>query len=256
MIADPAPYPSAGRRYTTARRVRLGDVTPSGRLRLDALARYLQDIATDDALDGRYRDPHGWVVRRTQVWVHEFPRYLDDLTLATWCGGIGSHHAERRTQLCRGTQALVEAAALWVHVDLATMRPTRLPEDFAAIIGAAAAARRVSARLEVARALPRPAESSGVRSPWSVRATDMDAVGHMNNAAFWEPVEDWLARHPGPRTPMHATLEHHGEVRPGDAVQILAEDAAHLAGPGAVALRHLVNGDGVAAVALVLPPAA
>ncbi|MFM2113860.1 MAG: hypothetical protein RL643_818, partial [Actinomycetota bacterium] len=32
--------------------MRLGDVTPKGRLRLDATARYLQDIATDDALDG------------------------------------------------------------------------------------------------------------------------------------------------------------------------------------------------------------
>lgn len=256
MIADPVPYPASGRVYRSSRRVRLGDVTTSGRLRLDALARYLQDVATDDAIDGRYDDPHGWVVRRTQVWVREFPRYLDELTLHTWCGGVGSHHAERRTQVRRGDEPVAEAAALWVHVDLASMRPARLADDFATRFATAAAGRTVSGRLEVGRALPRPADSHGARVPWSVRATDMDAVGHMNNAAYWEPVEDWLARHPGPRAPMHVTLEHHGEVRLGNAVEILADDAAALAGSGAVALRHLVDGTSVAAVALLRPPVA
>ena len=45
------PLPSAGRTFTGERIVRLGDVSPAGRLRLDAVARYLQDIATDDAVD-------------------------------------------------------------------------------------------------------------------------------------------------------------------------------------------------------------
>jgi acyl-ACP thioesterase len=256
VIDDPVPYPASGRVYRTARRVRLGDVTPSGRLRLDALARYLQDVATDDALDGRYDDPHGWVVRRTRVWVARFPRYLDELTLHTWCGGVGSHHAERRTQLRLGDAPVAEAAALWVHVDLSTMRPARLAPDFGARFAEAAAGRSASARLEVGRALPRPSASGGVRTPWPLRAADMDAVGHMNNAAYWVPVEEWLAARPGARAPMHVTLEHHGEIRPGDAVEVLAEDAAGLAGPGAVALRHLVrrpDGDEVAAVALVRP---
>ncbi|MFZ9622837.1 MAG: acyl-ACP thioesterase domain-containing protein, partial [Ilumatobacteraceae bacterium] len=92
-VSPPSPFPTVGRTYEATRRVRLGDVTPKGRLRLDATARYLQDIATDDALDGNYDDPHGWVVRRTEMWVHHFPTYLDDLVLTTWCGGVGSHWA-------------------------------------------------------------------------------------------------------------------------------------------------------------------
>ena len=45
------PHTATGRRFTTTRSVRLGDVDPAGLLRLDATARYLQDVATDDADD-------------------------------------------------------------------------------------------------------------------------------------------------------------------------------------------------------------
>src|SRR5215831_9616535 len=43
--------PGTGRIYSTRRIVRSTDVTPSGRLRLDALARYLQIVAEDDVAD-------------------------------------------------------------------------------------------------------------------------------------------------------------------------------------------------------------
>ena len=168
-VPQPAPFPSSGRTFDAFRRVRLGDVTPKGRLRLDAIARYLQDIATDDALDGDYDDPHGWVVRRTEMWVHRFPKYLDQLRLTTWCGGVGSHWAERRTRLSfvddtaspDGTASpddsaaiAVEAAAMWVRVDLQTLKPLPLTERFRSLIGEAANGSKVSARLTVGRGLP------------------------------------------------------------------------------------------------------
>ena len=54
------PLPAAGRVFRANRRVRLGDVTPRGRLRLDAAVRYLQDIAHDDAREAAYADRDGW----------------------------------------------------------------------------------------------------------------------------------------------------------------------------------------------------
>ena len=45
--------------------VRLSDVTPKGRARLDAIARYLQDIGNDDAVDAIGEEAAAWVVRRT-----------------------------------------------------------------------------------------------------------------------------------------------------------------------------------------------
>ena len=46
-----APPPDRGRVFRSGRRVRLSDADPTGRLRLDACARYLQDVGNDDTAD-------------------------------------------------------------------------------------------------------------------------------------------------------------------------------------------------------------
>ena len=89
---------SEGRTFTGSRRVRLGDCSPGGRLRLDATARYLQDLSDDDTRDVGLAQMT-WVVRRTVVDVHEFPTYLQPLDMVTWCSGIGSRWAERRVDI-------------------------------------------------------------------------------------------------------------------------------------------------------------
>src|SRR5699024_974383 len=67
---EPPPSPEAG--FSTRRRVRTGDVDPQRRLRLDSVARYLQDIAADnlDATGHARTDPF-WIVRRTVIDVIE-----------------------------------------------------------------------------------------------------------------------------------------------------------------------------------------
>src|SRR5687768_5948324 len=137
------PLPSEGRVVRTERRVRLGDVSPAGRLRLDALVRYLQDVATDDSRDAGLDPSKQWVVRRTALEVRELPVYEGMVQLATWCGGIGSHWAERRTSITGGDRSLVEAATLWVQVDEATMRPARVDGRFHEVYARAAQGRTV-----------------------------------------------------------------------------------------------------------------
>jgi acyl-ACP thioesterase len=206
--------PGSGRQFTARRRVRLGDATPNGRLRLDAVARYLQDVSNDDTRDADWSDPHWWVVRRTVIDVHQFPEYMQEIDLTTWCGGIGSHWAERRTRISSvdGT-SLIDAASLWVHIDEATMQPSKVPADVVDILGASAGGRDVNARLLLRDKLF--SESSVETSPWSLRFADFDAVGHMNNAAYWVIVEEFLAAHRDVRAPLRAVVEHVVQVEPG-----------------------------------------
>lgn len=206
--------PGSGRQFTARRRVRLGDATPNGRLRLDSVARYLQDVSNDDTRDADWSDPHWWVVRRTVIDVHQFPEYMQEIDLVTWCGGIGSHWAERRTRISAidGTP-LIDAASLWVHVDEATMQPSKVPADVVDILGASAGGRDVNARLLLRDKLFD--ESSVETSPWPLRFADFDAVGHMNNAAYWVIVEEFLAAHRDVRAPLRAVVEHVVQVEPG-----------------------------------------
>jgi acyl-ACP thioesterase len=229
------PRPRAGRVFEEARRVRLADVSPGGRLRLDAATRYLQDLSADDTDDAALPDAEAWVVRRTVIEVQVFPRYLEALELATWCSGTGSRWAERRISVVGQAGGRMDAATTWVHVDLATGRPRRVPEGFAAIYGEAADGRTVTARLEHPDPPP-DAESV----PWALRFTDFDVLSHVNNAAYWEAVEEALAARRELRAPLRAEVEHRTAIERGAQVELVVanepdELAAWLLADGEVA---------------------
>jgi acyl-ACP thioesterase len=221
------PVPPAGRVVRTERRVRLGDVSPAGRLRLDALVRYLQDVATDDSRDAGLDPSRQWVVRRTALEVGELPVYEGLVQLATWCGGIGSHWAERRTSITAGERSLVEAATLWVQVDQATMRPARVGGRFHEVYAAAAQGRTVTSRLAHHDPLP---EAVDAAVEWPLRFADFDALGHVNNAAAWSAVEEVLSGHRDLRPPLRAALEHRRPIERDTEARLATAPAVEGAG--------------------------
>lgn len=198
------PRPAAGRVFEAGRRVRLAEVDPTGRCRLDALVRHLQDVARDDSADSGLGDTMNWIVRRTMLEVAQPPRFQEWLELATWCSGYGGRWAERRTQVRGDAGATVEAVTVWVYVDAETGRPARLPDDFFTIWGDTAAGRTVSARTTLPARWPDDAHDE----PWAVRLADLDVVGHVNNAAQWMAVEEALDHAGWDHGPVRAELEH------------------------------------------------
>jgi acyl-ACP thioesterase len=48
----------------------------------------------------------------------------------------------------------------------------------------------------------------------------------MNNAAYWEAVEEWLAAHRDVRAPFDVVIEHLEPVTPGDQVMTVVEESA------------------------------
>lgn len=241
---DLVPPPASGRVFRGSRPVRLGDVSPAGRLRLDACARHLQDLSSDDTADADLPDAEAWVVRRTWIEVRTFPTYRERLELATWCSGTGGHWAERRISAVGDRGGQVEAATLWVHVDLDTGRPRKVPAGFDALYGEAAAGRRVSAR---GRHRPRPPEGAEHR-PWPLRFTDFDLLDHVNNAVYWVPVEEALAGRRDLRAPLRAEVEHRAALERDAKAEVAIADR----GPEGLDL-WICDGDRVAATAIVRP---
>lgn len=223
--------PTAGRTFTTERRVRLGDVSPTGRLRLDATARYLQDVAGDDATPVMGAAAYTWIVRRTTIEVRQFPVFGELVSLTTWGSGTGSRWAERRTSIIGDEGGRIEAASLWIFVDGETGRPKRLDATFVETYHEAIGGRSVGARL-VHRD---PPEATRPGPAWSVRRTDLDLFGHVNNAQYWAVAEEaWDLDASG--VPWTAEVEHRGGLEPGQAVTIeLADDRLWIAGDGVVA---------------------
>src|SRR5262245_23499027 len=214
--AEYVDLPASGRVFRSSRRVHLGDVDATGTVRLEALARFLQDVATDDADDARLSEARGvWVLRSSDLEIVTTPVYHEAVELATFCSGTGPRWAERRTRLTGDRGACVDAAGLWVFVDRDTGRPLALDDDFHDRYGESAGGRRVRGRLlhDV------PPDDTSWRA-WPLRTSDFDVLDHVNNARSLEAVEDELVRCLPGRLPLRARIEYRGTLERGDAVML------------------------------------
>ncbi len=216
MIDFVAP-PQNGRRFTSRVSVRLSDAGTSGTLRLDGIARFLQDVATEDWEDTGIATGENWVVRRTTIkHVDErWPVINETLSLMTWCGGVGAAWAERRTSVCVENTVVLEAAALWVPVD-ASGHPVRIRQAFLDVYGEAIQGRKIAGRVQLIEPDPGMA-----RRPWPLRRADLDVLGHVNNAAVWQAVSEVVD------VPVSLVeVIHHGPVEDGHDVQLVSAPGA------------------------------
>jgi acyl-ACP thioesterase len=209
--------------FTTTQVVRGSDVAPSGRLRFDALARYLQDAAEDDLADAGWDEPYGWLLRRCEVAIRGYPSRGQHVGMRTFCSATGPRWAERTTTLSGPAGDMVQARALWVAVTREDGRPCPLGEVFHRLYGPSAEGRRVSARLSLSG--PPPAQAG---QPWPLRATDIDLAGHVNNSVHWAAVEDVLDGLDA--APVAAELEYHRPILPGQRPSLVISHAGDHAG--------------------------
>lgn len=234
-----------GRSYQSSRRVRLGDATPTGHVRLDAVARYLQDVARDDVDAAGISGEAAWVVRRSSLEVRHRPKYEDRLDLVTWCSGTGAAWAERRTTISRAGRPLIEASSLWVCMDPVTSRPRPLNERFFAVYGQTPQSRTVPSRLQ----LPAEPPDGATSRPFPLRRADLDVLGHVNNAVAWTALEEQVAPE---RFITRAQVEYRHAIEPGvDFGVVNAEHEDVAAEDGIVVGAWLVEGSGVAGVTAV-----
>jgi acyl-ACP thioesterase len=203
------------RSFSQPRQPGFADCAPSGRVRLDALACWLQDVAYADVQDAGLERAAVWVVRRTRIRVNRFPRFGERFDLTTFCSGIGRMWAERRTDIVRAPDngaapqvADVEAVSLWVHLDVEHWRPTRLTEAEMRTYGGTPD-RKVSARLRH----PAPDGLDG-GAVWTFRATECDIADHVNNAAYWQPLEEELLAGEDPER-IDVEIEYRTPAQPG-----------------------------------------
>jgi acyl-ACP thioesterase len=207
--------------YATSRTVRVTDVTPAGRLRLDSFARYLQEAAEDDVAGTGFQAPYDWLLRRCAVSAIGYPVLGDPVTLRTFCTGTGPRWAERTTTLSGPAGDLMQATAVWVAIGR-DGEPAELGPQFHRFYGEATGGRRVSARLTLPA--PGPPGPPAAGRDWPVRASDFDPAGHVNNTVHWQAAEDMLAGLEW--LPAAAALEYHRPILPGDTPQLLASHAA------------------------------
>ena len=239
MTLELPPRPVTGRTFHTRSRVRLSDTDASGRLRLDAIARYLQDAATDDVAETGWGAPeHLWVVRRIELEILTPFSRDEEVDVVTWSSGQAAIGAARRWSLNGDAGGHAEVDSVWIHLG-PDARPARI-EDFG-VYAESTGGRRMSTKL----VLPDP-PADAERVTWPLRVSDVDVLGHVNNAAYWQAVEHELARRgPDPGGRLHAMLDYRHPLDLSDAVELAVDGS-----DGRLDVGFVVGGD-VRAVARV-----
>jgi acyl-ACP thioesterase len=249
-FAEIVDLPGDVREFSHHRRAGIAEVTSSARVRLDTLARWAQDVAWADVADVGLQELTIWLVRRTTIRVNRFPRLDDRYRLTTCVTGTGRMWAERRTDMVRAdedpgraTVPDVQVACIWVHIDPERLQPSSIQQvEYDTWTGPNT--RSVKARLK------HPAPPAGAsEGRWTFRSAELDVADHINNTAYWTPLDDELAVIGGPEpATLEAEIEYRTAAQPGPKRWLVDGGHRWLADPGA-------DGELIASMAIDLTPA-
>ncbi|MDN5756924.1 MAG: thioesterase [Tomitella sp.] len=227
------PQPPPPQCFATSYRVRTGDVDQHKTLRLDSVARYLQDVGHDNLeATGFVRTDPFWIVRRTVIDVIEPISWPGTVTLQRWCAALSTRWANMRVRITAEHETsrlnpnerpagLIETEAFWINVNDQGL-PTRISDGGFDLLASTAEDHRLKWQAMNPNTLPDADNPDIPRDrPHVLRSTDFDPLEHVNNAAYWAAVEDELVEHPDlTARPHRAVIEYLRPVPPGSTMLI------------------------------------
>jgi acyl-CoA thioester hydrolase len=118
--------------------VQAADIDQQDHVNNTVYLRWVQEVATahwDSLAPAAAQETIGWVVLRHEI-DYKTPACLgDEIILRTWVGEATRVTFERFTEMVRASdrELLARARTLWVPVNIASGRPTRVPPDVRAL---------------------------------------------------------------------------------------------------------------------------
>ncbi|MBB3037670.1 acyl-[acyl-carrier-protein] thioesterase [Hoyosella altamirensis] len=210
------PLPHDGHVFTTNWPMRAGDVDKNWRLRLDGIARYLQDAGFDhlDAVDARAEHP-AWVVRRSVIDVIQPPEFPSLVHINRWCSGLSSRWCSMRVRMTTDDGGLVETEGFWINFNAETLRPARITDRFEKLLSGTALTSRLRWQQWISDS---PGPDDAV-TPFPLRSTDIDVMAHVNNAMYLQAVDAALRTRPElHEVPTRTVIEYLVPIAPDDDV--------------------------------------
>jgi acyl-ACP thioesterase len=201
--------------------LRVADIDRTGRLRLDAACRHIQDIGQDQLREMGFEETHPlWIVRRTMVDLIRPIEFQDMLRCRRWCSGTSNRWCEMRVRIDGRKGGLIESEAFWININRDTQMPSRISDDFLAGLHKTTSVDRLRWKSYLK---PGSRDDAVEIHEFPVRVTDIDLFDHMNNSVYWSVIEDYLASHLElMQLPLRITIEHEAPVALGDKLEIIS----------------------------------
>jgi len=218
------------------------DVDRDQQLLLAAVFKFLQEAAIKhaDQFDAGARAivtrGESWVLNRLAAHLSRYPRYDERLRVETWSSGIRGFRGYRDFRVFCGDELVVSASSLWLYVNVKTKSLVRVPAPIAAAFPSRPGA-VFRPDLDQLKLIP-PGTASAPACPVSVRYSDFDGNGHVNNTAYFDYLQTALVRGGFPPRPPELEIQFLKEIPPemqAVTVQFEARGPAiafGIAGPG------------------------
>lgn len=174
------------------RQVRYGEVDPFFRQKIGSLFKLLTDAAVQHSESAGFgprqliRTGHAWVLNKFGVRIHRYPEYGETLKVLTWHRGQKGVRAYREFEVFADKRRLAAASSVWLYIDMQNKKILRLPET----VGA-----DYTVETETTLGMPLNGWKGQRLFPvdsdieTTIRRSDYDPVGHVNNAAYLDYIE-------------------------------------------------------------------
>jgi len=204
------------------------NVDRDGLLSLRSLFAFLQEAAIRHAnqcgAGARAKASRGesWVLHKMAVSVSRYPRYDEQIRVATWSSGIRTCKGFRDFRAYCGAELVASASSVWLYFNIAEKTICRVPRDVADGFPSRPGP-TFSPGLEKLRLDP-PAAGCTERDV-SVRYSDFDGNGHVNNTAYFDYLQTALAAGSLCVRPHSLQIEFLREIPPGvEQVKVALEN--------------------------------
>jgi len=196
-------------------------------LTLRSLFEFLQEAAIKHAdqcgAGSRAKEDRGetWVLRTMAVSVHRYPHYEEPLRVATWSSGIRGFKGFRDFRAYCGGELVASASSVWLYINLRAKAIGRVPAEVAK--GFPSRPQEVF-RPDLERLWIEPPGDGCAAREVSVRYSDFDGNGHVNNTAYVDFLQTALEAGGYAPRPLELQIEYLKEIPPGtDSVTVRLE---------------------------------
>lgn len=209
--------PATGYVYRTSWPVATGDLDGNLHLRLDGVARYIQEVGAENLVDAGEAEEHPhWLVQRTVIDVIEPIAFPGEVSFSRWCSALSSRWCTMRVDLVGSGGGRIETEGFWIAINAKTLTPQRVSDT---LIERFASTTDVH-RLKWRPWLQNPHDVDHV-VPFALRRTDIDIFEHVTNTAYWHAIHEVMALVPEVCTPPYrAVVEYRRPIRYGENVTI------------------------------------
>ncbi len=174
------------------RQVRYGEVDPFFRQKIGSLFKLFTDAAVRHSEKAGFgprqliRTGQAWVLNKFGVRIHRYPEYGETIRVLTWHRGQKGVRAYREFEVFAEDERISAASSVWLYIDMQNKKILRLPET----VG-------TDYTMEPETALEMDLNAwksqrlfpAGSLLKTTIRQSDYDPVGHVNNAAYLEYLE-------------------------------------------------------------------